>query len=112
MAAYSEVRSKHATLTTTTVDTVVLTGSHAKVQIINHNASTAMYANVAVNGGTPSAVTSAVDDSYVIPPNGVLTLRSGGVGFSASIIGNGNAYSVVGYSSPSDDLTFTGAAAA
>jgi hypothetical protein len=106
------VRSKHATLTTTAVDTVTLTGSFAKVEIINKDAAVAMYANVNFRGVTATTVSDALDDSYVIPANGVLSLKASGADFNCSLIGNGNAYSVVGYDNPGDGVAFTGAAAA
>lgn len=110
MATISEVRAKHATLSTTTADQVTLTGSFAKVQIINHDISVPLYATAVQNGATPTTAVSAADDTYVIPGNGVLTLRTSGKGFVASIVGNGNEYSVVGYDNLDDDLTFTGSA--
>lgn len=111
MAAYSEVRAKHATLSTTTADTVTLTAPLARVQIVNLDATTAMYATVSQTGATPATAVAAADDTYVIPANGVLSLRTSATGFVTSVVGNGNAYSVVGYSSPNDGVAFTGAAA-
>jgi hypothetical protein len=110
MAAISEIRAAHATLTTTTADTVTLTGSFAKVEIINRHISVPMYARVVSDGSTPTTAVSAADDTYVIPANGVLSLRVSGSGFVASVVGNANAYSVVGYDNPDDGVTFTGSA--
>jgi hypothetical protein len=110
VAAYSELRSTHQTLTTTTADSVTLLGTFAKVQIINRHISVPLYAHVNMQGGTATTAVSAADDTYVIPANGALTLKTSGSEFHASIVGNGNGYSVVGYDNVDDDLTFTGSA--
>jgi hypothetical protein len=110
MAAYSEIRSTHQTLTTTTADSVTLLGTFAKVQIINRHISVPLYANVDLKGGTAATAVSAADDTYVIPANGALSLRTSGRQFHASIVGNANAYSVVGYDNLDDGVAFTGSA--
>jgi D-arabinose 1-dehydrogenase-like Zn-dependent alcohol dehydrogenase len=110
MAAYTEIRSTHQTLTTTTADTVTLTGAYAKVEIINRHISVHMYAHVSNRGAAPTTAVSAADDTYVIPANGVLVLRTSGAGFACSVVGNANTYSVVGYDNPDDGITFKGSA--
>jgi hypothetical protein len=110
MATLSKLRAAHATLSTTVADLVTLTGSFARVQIINRGISVPMYAFVAIAGETPTTATAAADNSYVIPGNGALTLRVSGDGFVASVVGNGNAYSIVGYDNLDDGVTFTGSA--
>jgi hypothetical protein len=110
MAAQTAIRAQHATLSTTTADTITLTGAFAKVEIINTHISVPMYAFVSHIAGTPTTPTSAVDDSYVIPANGVLSLKTSGAGFRAAVVGNGNTYSVVGYDNVDDGVMFTGSA--
>ncbi len=93
MASYSEITSKHATLTSTTADTVTITGKWPYVEIINRDATAPMYATA----GPATAVTAvaAADDTIYIPPGGSKVVRSYSGVFS--VVGNGNAYSVEGF---------------
>jgi hypothetical protein len=97
---YSAQRSVHNTLSSTIAHRVSLTGSFARVQLVNLDASEPLYAFVSLTGDTPDTVTAAVDDSFTVPAGGVLSWDVSGVGFGVSLVGDGNAYSVIGYDSP------------
>lgn len=91
MASLSAAKSKHATLSGTTVDTVTLTGGYEFVEILNRHATEIL--SVTTNGVTPTA---AGDDTEVIPGGGSVVLEFSGATAAVKIIGNGNAYSVTG----------------
>ena len=99
MAAHSVLRSKTATLTGTTVDTVTLTQPWDRIEVANQSTSVPLY--VRFDGTAP---TSGGDNcTYIGPGQSVVVpavqLRSslGGTNWHrASIIGNGNAFTVEG----------------
>lgn len=105
MASVSGAKTCHATLSTTTVDTVTLTDKVNQVAVLNAHSSeilsvlvgtsTVSGAAAATNAGT---VTASVDESFRVPAAGRTVVfkskRQTYVGLS--IIGNGNAYSVHG----------------
>jgi hypothetical protein len=94
----------HGELVDDTADLVRLTGSFAYVQIFNHDATVPLSVFAMSTGGTPEVATDAADDTLIVPAGGVLTLRVSGPGFVASIVGDGNAYAVVGYNNPGDGV--------
>lgn len=100
MASYSAAQAKHATLTSTTADAISLTGTYVAVEIVNHDASTLLYAKV--DRAAPTAPTSGADDTEVIRPGERLRLclvpRFGDDPLApfVGVVGNGNAYSVIG----------------
>ncbi len=101
MASYSAVRSVHKTLTGTTVDTITLTGTIKKVAVLNRAAAGAADLSITHGeaGTTPAAPTALVDDSEFVAPGGFVELNpllSPGDSVVVKIIGNGNAYSVIG----------------
>lgn len=97
MAALTAVSAKHATLSTTVVDTITFSGTGDVIEVINRSGTNALY--VTVNGSTP---TDAGDDTFCVP--GVVagtapmrTLITGRGRYNApvvKIIGSANAYSV------------------
>jgi hypothetical protein len=95
-------KAVHATLTSATPNTVTLTGSHARVQIINHDATEPLSVFYTTTGGTPETASADADNSFVVPPLAAMSVRVTGTGFVASIVGDGNAYSVVGYDNVAD----------
>ncbi len=100
MATATVVRTSHATLSTTTVDTVNLTGAVSRVNVINRSGT----ANLTVtwaSGAAPSATTpvALAAETYLVPPGQSLTFAVGGLinqTTQVQVLGNGNAYSVQG----------------
>lgn len=90
MATDSHAKSVHNTLSGTTADAVTITG-YDDVDIINHDASTRLYFR---SDGTTAV--SEADGTDVVAPGGFV--RHNADGRAISIVGNGNAYSVVGVS--------------
>lgn len=91
MAAVAGVYSAHATLTTTTADTVTLSGdAHKAFCVVNRDSSVELFFRW---DGT-TAVAEA-DDTYIVLPLQSVTVEKGGGGdLVVSVVGNGNAYSV------------------
>lgn len=63
MAAYQVARSKHATLTAATVDTVTFQERHPAVEVVNRATTGDIY--FTVDGTTP---VSAANDTYYVGP--------------------------------------------
>jgi hypothetical protein len=97
MADVAGINTCHATLSTTTADTVTLSGDNIRaVEVLNRSGSTTIY--FTVNGAT--AVAEA-DETYAVPAGQALVVPLAvGDGYVASantvlsVVGNGNAYSV------------------
>ncbi len=88
MAAQTCVRSQHATLSTTTADTVTFSGGGNTLAITNHHASVNLYFRM---DGTTAV--SLADETYVVLPGQSKTLSINGIPPTVSIVGNGNVYS-------------------
>lgn len=97
MASYTKTKACHKTLSGTTADTVAITG-YDVVDIINRDAANPLY--VAYEGDdTPTTAVAAADDTEYVAPGGFIRVDANGTGGGKlSIVGNGNAYSVVGVS--------------
>lgn len=105
MAEYSAIRSKHATLSGTTADQVTLTGGWSYAEVVNRAEAgfgAAALTFVVANGATPETPTALVDDAEVVLPGERLRVElDPGAGWARfKLVGNGNAYSVVGVSAP------------
>lgn len=101
MAAESTATSVHNTLTGTTVDTITLTSSPDKVDVINRAAAGGadLYVTRGYTGASPTDPVAAADGTRVVPPGGFITYEGtvrSGASVIIKIIGNGNAYSVIG----------------
>lgn len=98
MASISGTLCEHATLTTTTVDTVTLTAPMTRVTVINRAAAGAadLWVTISTTTTAPSDPTSAGDNTYWVPAGGFKTFHAGGNGCIVKVLGNGNAYSVEG----------------
>lgn len=97
MAAYSAAQVVNKTLSTTTVDTVTLTGAAAEVQVLNRGTSTNTIWVKASATGTPSDPTAAGDDCFpVYAGERITVLRGAGPGAVVKIIGSSDPYSVIG----------------
>lgn len=95
MTAYSELRSKHATLSGTLADTVTLTGKWSYIEVINRDDEEDLWVSVDPDGA-PTAASAGADDTLYVPPLGSKIIKYGdGV---ISVVGDGNAYSVEGFS--------------
>lgn len=90
MATETAAVSVHNTLTSTTADTITITG-YETVDIINRAAATALY----FRSDGVTAVGAADGTDYVAPGGFV---RHNADGRAISIVGSGNDYSVVGVS--------------
>lgn len=94
MATDTAVKSVHNTLSGTTADTVTITG-YERVAIINRTGTSPLY--VAYEGdASPTTAVAAANDTDVVMPGGFIEVDTGQGGIS--IVGDGNAYSVVGVS--------------
>ena len=98
MASYTAKWAKSATLTSTTVDTITLSGgSYRQLCVLNRGAGTITftYGENTAGAATPTALG---DDMFPVMAGMALTLPTGG-GWTAvvvKIIGNADAYSVMG----------------
>lgn len=90
MASYTATKSVHKTLTTTTADTVNLNDQWTEIEVINRSGTDPLY--VRADGTT--AVAEANETDVVMAGEAVLMNRIPSAGIS--VVGNGNAYSVIG----------------
>lgn len=90
MASYAATTSVHKTLTSTTADTVNLNDQWTEIEIINRSGSAPLY--VRADGTT--SVAEADNTDIVLPGEAVLINRVPAAGIS--VVGIGNAYSVIG----------------
>jgi hypothetical protein len=90
MASYSATKSVHKTLTTTTADTVNLNDQWTEIEVINRSGTDPLY----VRGDGVTAVAEANETDVVMAGEAVLMNRIPAAGIS--VVGNGNAYSVIG----------------
>lgn len=96
MAAKTPARSVHATLTTTTADSITWTagGPYGTVIVSNRDATNVLY--VRFDGTT---AVGAADGTFAVAVNSARTFNLGSSAPSPavlSVVGNGNAYSVEG----------------
>lgn len=97
MATETHAKSIHATLTGTTADTVTITG-YDVVDIINRSATEPLWVRYE-GDASPTVAVAAADGTDYVAPGGFLRIDAGGTdGGKISVVGNGNAYSVVGVS--------------
>lgn len=105
MAAVAGNKTAHATLSTTTADTVTLANAVQFVRVSNHHASVVLY--VTVSSGRTAAnaaagVTTAVaqaDETISVSPGAtkeVFASPGRGAYVALSVVGNANSYSVEG----------------
>lgn len=92
MATLSAATAKHATLTTTAVDTVSFTQPFEHVEVVNRDTADYIYITYGVDPADPTA---AGDNTLVVPPGSVVTI-DWGASYKVKIIGDGGAYSVQG----------------
>jgi hypothetical protein len=90
MATYAATKSVHKTLTSTTADTVNLNDQWTEIEVINRSGTAALY--VRADGTT--AVSEANETDVVMPGEAVLLDRIPSAGIS--VVGDANAYSVIG----------------
>lgn len=113
MASLTARRAVHASLTTTTVDTVRLMEPRTRlVNIYNRDAAggTALTVTVgAISSGGARTPVALANDTFIVPAGSTLTLgvtpESGGQEFQ--ILGNGNAYSVQALETVLDTRQYT-----
>lgn len=80
MATHSVTRSKTATLTAATADTVTVTGTISKLQVVNHGTTRI---SVTYNG---AAATVDGDNTIPVPPGGVTVLYDKGEVGDAAVV--------------------------
>lgn len=71
MAAYTEIRSKHWTLTGSQVDSIELTGHWERIEVLNRDAVGGDVVYFTDGSGTPAA---AGDDTLVVLPQQSVTI--------------------------------------
>jgi hypothetical protein len=91
VAAVGGIQTAHATLTTTTADTVTLTGQGVSLAVTNHDATEKLWFRI--DGSTAVAL---ADENFIVLPGttkvlGVTTTAASAI---VSVVGNGNVYSV------------------
>lgn len=96
MAALSAKRSKSATLSTTTVDTVTLTVPCQFIEVTNRSGSATIW--FTVDGTVPTAAGDDVE--FVLPGQSlpVPVIGAADSGAVVKVLGNGNDYTVAGTS--------------
>lgn len=99
MASYSVSKAKHATLSSTTVDTVTVAAA-TEVFVMNRGGT----ADLTVTSGatTPATPVALADDTDVVAPGTFIRVATAGAGgypqtWIVKVLGDGNDYSVVGY---------------
>src|SRR3954464_617615 len=103
MATANVARAAHATLSTTTVDTVNFSDTVHEVCVINRSGTTDLTVTWAVNGTATTPVAVAAE-TLIVPQGQSLTFQVGPAAAANSyatqvkVLGNGNAYSVQGLS--------------
>lgn len=94
MSLYNVASAKHATLSTTTPDTVVFSGGGTAIQVINLDATNDLYLTFGI-GKSPAAPTALGDDCFVVPKGGTQTFKFRGmVPTHVVLLGNAGAYHV------------------
>lgn len=98
-------RSVYNTLSTTTVDTVTLQGHWVAVEVINREVpgGADLWVTAGKEGDIVATPSAALNDSYLVPAgtSAVIVIGQGAsVRPQVKIIGSGNAYGVVGLSTP------------
>lgn len=96
MAAISKTRVANATLTGSTVDTVTLAGPYPVVEVVNRSGANFIWVRASGNGTPPSDPTVAGDECEPVAPGERRVVLVGAKSPIVKIIGNGDAYSVVG----------------
>lgn len=94
MATDTHAKSVHNTLTGTTADTVTIT-DYDVVDIVNRDSDEPLWVRYE-GDASPTTAVAAADGTDYVAPGGFLRVDAGKGGIS--IVGNGNAYSVVGVS--------------
>ena len=96
MATESTAKSVHNTLSGTTADKITITGSRF-VDVVNRDASKPLYVSCDGTASPTTAVAEANGTEYVAP-GGFVRVDTGSDHGAVSIVGDGNAYSVIGVS--------------
>jgi hypothetical protein len=88
-------QTKHATLTTTTVDQITLTGAGSgRFEVVNRDGTNTVWVTYS-RTGTPVDPVASADDAHVLPPNSSKEFYTfGSNNLIVKILGNGGAYSV------------------
>lgn len=94
MTAHTAITAQHGTLSGTTADSVVLSGSAQRVEIVNLDATVPIYVTHGPSLADVPVPTSAADDTFVVPPGQVLSVDGDRNGYVVRLVGNGNVYSV------------------
>lgn len=96
MATYTVVSAKHATLSTTTVDTVNVSSNVGSVIVLNRSGTSDLTVTTSV-GSTAATPVALADDTIIVPAGMSVVWSSGGARdqtVQVKVLGNGNAYSV------------------
>lgn len=99
MATVAGVRTAHATLSSTTVDTVNLSMNEiSRVNVLNRSGTATLWFTLST-AGTPAAATpvAAAAETFAVPAGQSLTVATGAAGLDTTqvkVLGNGNDYSV------------------
>lgn len=99
MATSTVARASHATLSTTTVDTVNLTDLLTRVNVINRTGTADLTVTWATGGAAANPVALAAE-TLLVPAGQSLTFAVGGSSSlqrtQVKVLGDGNGYSVQG----------------
>lgn len=96
MAAQTAIKTQHATLSTTVVDSVTLSGAVRQIAVTNRDGSNVAWVTV---GSAPADPVASADETFVIPVSSrkvVWVSSRARSNMVVKILGNGGAYSVEG----------------
>lgn len=98
MATVTGTLTKHPTLSTTTVDTVTMSGGVHQWLVGNRTGTADLWVTYTLDGSTPTTPTVEGDNCYVVPPGMFKVFYSPRGGIKLKVLGNANKYSVEGSS--------------
>lgn len=87
MAAQTCVNAQHATLSSTTADSVTFSGTGSEIAVTNRDTSTTLYFRV-----DATTAVAAADNTFAVLPLQTKVVRAAGAKV-ISVVGNGNSYS-------------------
>jgi hypothetical protein len=92
MAAQTAIYAQHATLSSTTADSVTFSGTGSTICVTNRDTTNTLYFTVNSTATVVTAV-AAADESFVVLPLQSKTINAKGTTV-VSVVGNGGGYSV------------------
>ena len=99
MTSYAAVFAVHKTLTTTQVDTIVLSRWVNALEVMNRAGGSALYITIGQGTTVPADPVAGASDVYVCPANQNTVIDDFPAGpVTVKIVGSANDYSLIGHS--------------